>query len=90
MGKTKVVISVGDVHTLQTSGKYPYAVRRKGTGMNSTFCSGYSFWVHKKCSDILGRLVEDLDLSCRRCLGNAQVIDGRPCVKSNLLMPSLM
>ena len=81
MGKTKVMISGGDLHTLQTSGKYPCAVFRKCVAKNSIFCSGCSFWVHKKCSDIPGRLAEDPDFRCRRCLGNAQAIDGRSYVE---------
>ena len=44
MGKTKVMISGRDLHTLQTSGKYPCAVCRKSVGKNSIFCSGCSFW----------------------------------------------
>ena len=72
-----------DLHTLQTSGKYPCAVCRKGVRNNSNFCSGCSFWVHKKCSDIPGRLVEDPDFRCR-CLGNAWPIDGRPFVEVQL------
>ena len=84
MGKTKVMISSRDLHTLQSSGKYPCAICRKGVGKNWIFCSGCSFWVHKKCSDIPGRLVEDTDFGCRRCLGNAQAIDERPCVEVHL------
>ena len=64
------LISCRVLHTLQNSGKYPCAVCRKGVGKNSIFCSGCSFWVHKKCSDIPGRLFEDPDFRCR-CLGNA-------------------
>ena len=82
-GKTKVMILGRDLHTLQTSGKYPCAVCRKGVRNNSNFCSGCSFWVHKKCSDIPGRLVEDPDFRCR-CLGNAWPIDGRPFVEVQL------
>ena len=84
MGKTKVMISGRNVHTLQTSGKYPCAVYKKGVGKNSIFCCGCLFWVHKKCSNIAGRLVEDPDFRCRRGLGNTQVIDGRPCVDVQL------
>ena len=71
-GKTKIVISGINLHILQTSGKYPCIVCRKGVGKNSIFCSGCSFWVHKKYSDIPGRLVEDPDFRCRRCLCNAR------------------
>ena len=49
MGKTKVMILGKDLHTLQTSGKDPCTVCRKSVGKNSIFCSGCSFWVHKKC-----------------------------------------
>ena len=84
MEKTRVMILGRDLHTLQTSGKYPCAVCRKGVGKNSIFCSGCLFQVLKKCSDIPVRLVEDPDFRCRRCLGNAQEIDGRPCVEIQL------
>ena len=50
MGKSKVMISGRDLYTLQTSGKYPCVVCRKGVRKNSIFCNGCSFWVHKKCS----------------------------------------
>ena len=48
MWKTKLMVSGRDLHTMQTSGKYPCAVCRKGVRKNSIFCSGCSFWVHKK------------------------------------------
>ena len=57
IGKTKVTILERDLHTLQTSGKYRCAVCRKGVRKNSIFCSGCSFWVHKKYSDIPVRQV---------------------------------
>ena len=76
MEKTKVMILGRNLHTLQTSGKYPCAVCRKGVGKNSIFCSACLFWVQKKCSDP--------DFRCRRCLGNAQATDGRPCVEVQL------
>ena len=34
--------------------------------------------------DVPGQLVEDPDFRCRRCLGNAQAIYGRPCVEVQL------
>ena len=82
--KTKVIISGRDLYTLQTSGKYPCAVCRQGVGKNSIFCSGCSFLVHKKCSDIPGKVVEEPDFSCKRCLGNARAIDRRHCVELQL------
>ena len=83
MGKTKVIISGRDLHTLQTSGKYPCAVCRKDVGKNSILCSGCSCWVHKKCSDIPGGLAKDPDFR-GRCPGNAWAIDRRPCVEVQL------
>ena len=71
MGKTKVMILGRNLHTLQTCGEYPCAVCRKGVGKNSIFCTGCPFWIHKRCSDIPGRLVEDPDFRCRSCLSNA-------------------
>ena len=84
MGKTKVMILGRDLHTFRTSGKYPCTVCRKGVGKNSIFCSVCSLWVHKKCCDIPGRLVEDPDFRCRTCLGNARAINGRRCVEFQL------
>ena len=84
IGKTKVMVSGRGLHTLQTSGKYPCAVCRKGVPKNSIFCSGCSFWVHKKCSNNPGRLVKDPNFRCGRCLGNARAIDRRPCVEVQL------
>ena len=84
MGKTKIMISGRILHTLQTCGKYSCAVCKEGVGKNSIFRSRCSFWVHKKCSDIPGRLVEDPDFRCRRCLGDTRAIDGRPYVEVQL------
>ena len=48
-------------------------------GSNSIYCSDCKHWVHKKCSRIHGRLIEDESFRCDRCLGLARPIDGRPC-----------
>ena len=80
MGRTKVMSSGRELHTLKNSDKY---LCRKGVGKNSVFYSGCLFWVHKKCFDILVRLGEDPGVGCRMCvrcricLGNARAIDGR-------------
>ena len=42
------------------------------------------FGFTKTFFDILGRLFEDPDFMCRRCLGNAQAVDGRPVVELQL------
>ena len=84
IGKTKVVVLGRGLHTLQTSGKYPCAVWKKGVPKNSVFCSGCSFWVHKKCSNNPSGLVEDPNFRCGMCLGNARATDRRPCVEVQL------
>ena len=77
------MISGKDLHELLSSHRYPCAVCRKGVGKNSSFCSGSSSWVLKNCFNIPGKLAEDPYFRCR-CLGNAQVIDGRPSVEGQL------
>ena len=78
MGKTKVMICGSTLNSLKDSGKHPCSVCRKGVGANSIFCSGCKLWVHKKCSDIKGRLRADSSFRCKRCLGQCRSIDGRP------------
>ena len=77
MGKTKVMISGPNLHSLIDSGKYPCGVCRSGIGVNSIFCSGCSHWVHAKCSG-LGSIKPDPNFQCSRCLGRAHPMDGRP------------
>ena len=62
MVETQVMILGRYVHTFQTSGECSCAVCRKVDGKDSIFCSGFSFWVLKKCSDIQDILVEDSDV----------------------------
>ena len=81
MGKTKVLISGTGMETLKDSGKYPCGVCRKGVGGNSIFCEGCSHWIHHKCSEIRGRLVEDPSFRCARCRGTARPIDARPATE---------
>ena len=77
MAKTKVMISGPELHTLKDSGKYPCAVCRTGVRSNAIQCGQCHLWVHKKCSG-LRRLTPDPDYKCKRCLGLARPIDGRP------------
>ena len=84
MGKTKIMISGPELHTLKDSGKFPCGVCRKGVGGNSIFCQGCQHWTHKKCSGITGRLIEDPDFRCKRCLGTARPIDVRPCTEVHI------
>ena len=59
-----------------------YAVKVLGKTQSSVVDVPFGF---KKCSDINGRLdPEDPDFRCRRCLGNAQATEGRPCLEVQL------
>ena len=86
MGKTNFLISSRDLHTLETSSKYPCAVCRKGVRKNSVFYSGCLCRVHKTCSNISLRLVEDPDFKCRGVLVKHGQLMEDLVLKSNLLM----
>ena len=73
--KTKILVSGKNLNTLHDSGKFPCSVCRKEVSNNSIYCNGCSHWVHKKCSDLTGRLVENPEYRCRRCKGLARPID---------------
>ena len=78
MKKTKIMVSGIGLDLLQDTGKFPCAVCRRGVGANSISCSKCKMWVHKKCSNIKGRLVANPGYECPRCQGVARPIDGRP------------
>ena len=77
MKKTKFLISAAGQDVLRDTGRFPCAVCRKGVGANSIVCSSCKHWVHKRCSGIRGKLSEDPEYVCPRCLGMARPIDGR-------------
>ena len=63
---------------LRNSGAFHCADCRDGVGVNSIKCSKCKHWVHKKCSGVRGRLVQDPDYVCPRCCDRARPIDNRP------------
>ena len=65
-------------NTLRDTSKYPCGVCRKGVGSNSIFCNDCKHWVHKKCTNIRGRLSAVPNFICDRCLGLARPIVGKP------------
>ena len=67
MKKTKFPFSGDDQDVLQKSGKYPCTVCCSGVGRNSILCSQCMLWVHKTCSGITKRLVEDPNYISPRC-----------------------
>ena len=84
MPKTKIMICSEGTNTLKDSGKYPCAVCQKCVGSNSIQCSQCSFWVHKNCSGVKGRLKPDPNFVCARCLGTARPIDCRAVTELTL------
>ena len=78
MGKTKIMISGKNLHSLRDSGKHPCGVCRKGVGSNSILCCGCQLRIHKKCCGIKGKLTADPSYKCKRCKGLCRPIDGRP------------
>ena len=40
-----------------------------------------SCWVHKRCSGSFGTLKPDSSLRCKRCIGQARPVDGRPMIE---------
>ena len=77
MKKTKFLVSGDDQEVLQKSGKYPCPAYCSGVGRNSTLCSQCMLWVHKTCSGITKRLVEDPNHICSQCRGDSQPINGQ-------------
>jgi hypothetical protein len=77
MKKTKLMVSGSWLVILRDSSAFPCAVCRSGVKENSIQCSQCNLWVHKKCSDVGGRLVANPDYICPRCCGKARPIDGR-------------
>ena len=78
MGKTKIMVSGKNLHSLRDSGKHPCGVCCKGVGSNSILCCGCQLWIHKKCSGIKGKFTADPSYKCKRCMGLCRPIDGRP------------
>ena len=80
MRKTKVMFCGPNLNTLKDSGKYPSCgVCCSGVGRNSIFCNGCSHWVHKRCSNIHGRLTADAAYRCSSCPGNTRPFDAKVC-----------
>ena len=67
MKKTKVLVFGDGQVVLQKSGKYPCVVCCNGISRNIILCSHCMLWVHKTCSAIIKRLVEDPNYICARC-----------------------
>ena len=61
MKETELMVSGPGLDLLRDSGAFPCSVCRSGVGVNSIEWSKCKHWMHKKCSGVRGRLVEDQD-----------------------------
>ena len=55
--------------TVDKSGKWPCGVCNKGVGNNSILCTKCCKWIHKRCSNTVGKLESYVDFQCPRCVG---------------------
>ena len=84
MPKTKLMFCANGGNTLKDSGKFPCGVCRTGVGSNSIQCSKCSFWIHKNCSGVKGKLTPDPTFLCSRCCCLARPIDCRSVTEVTL------
>ena len=69
MGKTKFLASRHDAPKPVEKCRFPCGVCFSGVGRNSILCTSCKHWVHKACTALTGRLIEDPNFKCKRCLG---------------------
>jgi hypothetical protein len=69
VGKTKVLKCNGGAGTVEKSGRWPCGVCNKGVGNNSIFCTKCGKWIHKRCSNTVGKIVSNEDFECPKCMG---------------------
>ena len=68
VGKTKLMCSAPDAPRFVKKSKFPCGVCSAGVGANSIQCTTCSKWVHKRCTDIKGRLTTVVDFICKTCV----------------------
>ena len=76
--KTKFMVLGVGLGQLRDSGAFPCDACSTGVGANSFLCCQCYFWIHKKCSGVIGRLSDNPEYICPLCQGTACPIDGRP------------
>ena len=72
MAKTKVLKCQTDSGSGVSSAKWPCGVCKKGVGSNSIQCKKCTKLIHKKCSDIKGKLKPDSNFQCKICSSRIQ------------------
>ena len=83
VGKTKILVRAHNAPKPVDGSKFSCGVCNKGVGINSIKCLACGFWVHKRCSNIIGPLKPDNDFKCNKCRGevsNASIPDIEPVV----------
>src|SRR6476661_6634191 len=73
ISKTKVMkcqIRLG--HHMAASAKDPCGVCGRRVGANSARCWQCQKWVHKRCTGIKGKLKQDLQFKCAKCVIGTQ------------------
>ncbi|MBJ5468736.1 hypothetical protein JGG40_23790 [Salmonella enterica subsp. enterica serovar Derby] len=74
VGKTKIMVGGEGPRRVEEMGKWRCGVCRKGVGRNSLQCTNCLKWVHKRCSQMKGKLATaSLTFICAKCTG--QVAD---------------
>ena len=69
MGKTKIICSRHSAPKPIEKSRFPCGVCFVGVGRNSILCTSCKHWIHKACTDLKGRLIEDPSYKCKRCRG---------------------
>ena len=69
VGKTKIMPSVHNAPRPTDSSEYPCGVCSKGVGSNSIECNSCKLWIHKRCTNLKGRLKLDPTFKCKKCRG---------------------
>ena len=70
VNKTKLVCSKHISSVKSDAIKWPCSICHKGVGINSIFYQGCNHWVHKRCSEIKGRLKADPFFKWVACINN--------------------
>ena len=68
-GKTKIMPSAHNAPKATDSSEFPCGVCSNGVGSNSIQCNTCKLWVHKRCTNMKGRLKPSPDFKCKKYRG---------------------
>ena len=74
--KTKIMESECDIGSASSLGRLSCSLCKKG--VNSNLLCLCEHWVHKRCSDMKGRLRSAPDYKCRKCTVEVRPLEGLP------------